>query len=59
MYGGLFTAVGLLVQLGVVERSSDADNTALAWLRASSRWGSDPRFCSVLDARTCALRSDC
>lgn len=31
LYGGLLTVVGLLVQFGVVEKSGDADDTALAW----------------------------
>lgn len=30
-YGALLTVVGLLVQLGVVERSAGANDTALAW----------------------------
>jgi hypothetical protein len=31
LYGGLLTVVGLMVQAGVVDESSDADDTALAW----------------------------
>lgn len=31
LYGGLLTVVGLMVQAGVVEKSNDADDTALAW----------------------------
>ena len=31
IYGGLLTGVGLLVQSGLVEASSDADQRALAW----------------------------
>lgn len=31
LYGGLLTVVGLMVQAGVVNESSDADDAALAW----------------------------
>ena len=31
VYGGLLTIVGLLVQAGAIERSSSADDRALAW----------------------------
>jgi hypothetical protein len=40
LYGGLLTAVGVLVELGVIDAAADADRHALAW----HAWFWDPWF---------------